>query len=54
VGDPTSVCSREFLVGAELGFATTVTMRPGVLKQYTAIIRRPPGISTDNEFQQHR
>jgi peptidoglycan/xylan/chitin deacetylase (PgdA/CDA1 family) len=55
VGDPTSAGPREFAIAAELGFATAVTTRPGVVfpehrKQMTAL----PRISLNGEYQQLR
>ncbi len=54
-GDPASAGPREFAVAAELGFATAVTTRPGVLlpghgRRMTAL----PRISLNGEYQQLR
>jgi peptidoglycan/xylan/chitin deacetylase (PgdA/CDA1 family) len=52
VGDPTSAGAREFALAAELGFATAVTTRPGVLfpghrDHLTAL----PRVSLNGHFQ---
>ncbi len=54
-GDPTAAGPREFGIAAELGFATAVTTRPGVLfashrQRLTAL----PRISLNGEYQQLR
>jgi peptidoglycan/xylan/chitin deacetylase (PgdA/CDA1 family) len=54
-GDPGSAGPREFAIAAELGFATAVTTRPGVLfradgEHMTAL----PRISLNGEYQQLR
>src|SRR5208282_2219549 len=54
-GDPAAAGPREFGIAAELGFATAVTTRPGVL--FAAHRRRLTGlprISLNGEYQQLR
>ena len=54
-GDPGSAGPREFKVAAELGFATAVTTRPGVLfESHAAHLTALPRISLNGEYQQLR
>jgi peptidoglycan/xylan/chitin deacetylase (PgdA/CDA1 family) len=55
VGDPTSAGPREFAIAKELGFATAVTTRPGVLfPQHKDHLTALPRISLNGEFQRLR
>jgi peptidoglycan/xylan/chitin deacetylase (PgdA/CDA1 family) len=52
VGDPTSAGERDFALVAELGFASGVTTRPGVLKpEHLARMAALPRISVNGLFQ---
>jgi peptidoglycan/xylan/chitin deacetylase (PgdA/CDA1 family) len=54
-GDPGSAGPREFKIAAELGFATAVTTRPGVLfESHAAQLTALPRISLNGEYQQLR
>ncbi len=54
-GDPNSAGPREFRIAAELGFATAVTTRPGVLfPTHAAHLTALPRISLNGEYQQLR
>ena len=55
VGDPTSAGPREFRIAKELGFATAVTTRPGVLfPEHRDHLTALPRISLNGEFQRLR
>jgi len=55
VGDATSAGPREFALAAELGYATAVTTRPGVLfREHRAHLTALPRISLNGEFQRWR
>ena len=55
VGDRTSAGPREFAIAAELGFATAVTTRPGVLfPEHAAHFTALPRISLNGEYQRSR
>ena len=55
VGDRTSAGPREFRIAAEVGFATAVTTRPGVLfPEHAAHLTALPRISLNGEYQQRR
>ena len=55
VGDPTSAGPREFRIAKELGFATAVTTRPGVLfAEHRDHLTALPRISLNGEFQRLR
>jgi peptidoglycan/xylan/chitin deacetylase (PgdA/CDA1 family) len=55
VGDATSAGPREFRLAAELGFATAVTTRPGVLfPEHRNHLTALPRISLNGEFQRLR
>lgn len=55
VGDPTSAGPREFALARELGFATAVTTRPGVLfPEHREHLTALPRISLNGEFQRLR
>jgi peptidoglycan/xylan/chitin deacetylase (PgdA/CDA1 family) len=55
VGDATSAGPREFAIARELGFATAVTTRPGVLfPQHRGHLTALPRISLNGEYQQLR
>jgi peptidoglycan/xylan/chitin deacetylase (PgdA/CDA1 family) len=55
VGDPTSAGPREFAIARELGFATAVTTRPGVLfPEHRDHLTALPRISLNGEFQRLR
>jgi peptidoglycan/xylan/chitin deacetylase (PgdA/CDA1 family) len=54
-GDPGSAGPREFAIAAELGFATAVTTRPGVLfASHAEHLTALPRISLNGEYQQLR
>jgi peptidoglycan/xylan/chitin deacetylase (PgdA/CDA1 family) len=54
-GDPGSAGTREFAIASELGFATAVTTRPGVLvRGHAAHMTALPRISLNGEYQQLR
>jgi peptidoglycan/xylan/chitin deacetylase (PgdA/CDA1 family) len=54
-GDPRSAGPREFAVASELGFATAVTTRPGVLfPEHRDHLMALPRISLNGEYQQPR
>jgi len=54
-GDPDSAGPREFAIASELGFATAVTTRPGVLvRGHAAHMTALPRISLNGEYQQLR
>jgi peptidoglycan/xylan/chitin deacetylase (PgdA/CDA1 family) len=53
IGDRTSAGPREFRTASELGFATAVTTRPGVLfPEHRAHLTALPRISLNGEYQQ--
>jgi peptidoglycan/xylan/chitin deacetylase (PgdA/CDA1 family) len=55
VGDRTSAGPREFALARELGFATAVTTRPGMLfPEHRAHLTALPRISINGEFQSPR
>jgi peptidoglycan/xylan/chitin deacetylase (PgdA/CDA1 family) len=55
VGDPTSAGPREFALAGELGFATAVTTRPGILfPEHSAHLTALPRISVNGDFQRLR
>ena len=55
VGDPTSAGPREFAIAAELGLATAVTTRPGVLfADHRDHLTALPRISVNGDFQRLR
>jgi peptidoglycan/xylan/chitin deacetylase (PgdA/CDA1 family) len=55
VGDPTAAGPRDFRLAAELGFATAVTTRPGVLfPEHRDHLTALPRISLNGEYQQLR
>jgi peptidoglycan/xylan/chitin deacetylase (PgdA/CDA1 family) len=55
VGDRTSAGPREFAIAQELGFATAVTTRPGVLfPEHRDHLTALPRISLNGEYQQPR
>lgn len=55
VGDKTSAGPREFAIARELGFATAVTTRPGVIfPEHRDHLTALPRISLNGEFQQLR
>ena len=55
VGDPTSAGPREFAIAAELGLATAVTTRPGVLfANHRDHLTALPRISVNGDFQRLR
>jgi peptidoglycan/xylan/chitin deacetylase (PgdA/CDA1 family) len=55
VGDRTSAGPRDFRIAAELGFATAVTTRPGVLfPEHRTHLTALPRISLNGEYQQLR
>jgi peptidoglycan/xylan/chitin deacetylase (PgdA/CDA1 family) len=55
VGDPTSAGPRDFKLAAELGFATAVTTRPGVLfPEHREHLTALPRISLNGEYQRLR
>ena len=55
VGDRTSAGPRDFRLAAELGYATAVTTRPGVLfPEHRAHLMALPRISLNGEYQQLR
>ncbi len=55
VGDRTSAGPREFAIAAELGFATAVTTRPGVLfPEHRAHLMALPRLSLNGEYQRLR
>jgi peptidoglycan/xylan/chitin deacetylase (PgdA/CDA1 family) len=55
VGDKTSAGPREFAIARELGFATAVTTRPGVLfAEHREHLTALPRISLNGEYQQPR
>jgi peptidoglycan/xylan/chitin deacetylase (PgdA/CDA1 family) len=55
VGDKTSAGPREFALARELGFATAVTTRPGMLfPEHRAHLTALPRISLNGEFQSPR
>ena len=55
VGDRTSAGPREFRIAAELGYATAVTTRPGVLfPEHRAHLTALPRISLNGEYQRLR
>ena len=55
IGDPTSAGPREFRLAHELGFATAVTTRPGVLyPEHRDHLMALPRISLNGEFQRLR
>jgi peptidoglycan/xylan/chitin deacetylase (PgdA/CDA1 family) len=55
VGDRSAAGPREFKIAAELGFATAVTTRPGVVfPQHVAHLTALPRISLNGEFQRSR
>ena len=55
VGDPTSAGPREFAIAAELGFATAVTTRPGVLfPEHRQHLHALPRLSVNGDFQRLR
>jgi peptidoglycan/xylan/chitin deacetylase (PgdA/CDA1 family) len=55
IGDRTSAGPREFRTAAELGFATAVTTRPGVLfPEHRDHLTALPRISLNGEYQQLR
>jgi peptidoglycan/xylan/chitin deacetylase (PgdA/CDA1 family) len=55
VGDKTSAGPREFRIAADLGFATAVTTRPGVLfPEHVGHMTALPRISLNGEYQQPR
>ena len=55
VGDRTSAGPREFAIARELGFATAVTTRPGVLfAEHSEHLHALPRISLNGEYQQPR
>jgi peptidoglycan/xylan/chitin deacetylase (PgdA/CDA1 family) len=55
VGDPTSAGPREFKIASELGFATAVTTRPGVVfRDHSKHMTALPRISLNGEYQQLR
>ncbi len=52
VGDPTSAGAREFALAAELGFASAVTTRPGMIfPQHRAALHALPRVSLNGEWQ---
>jgi peptidoglycan/xylan/chitin deacetylase (PgdA/CDA1 family) len=55
VGDRTSAGPRDFRIAAQLGFATAVTTRPGVLfPEHRTHLTALPRISLNGEYQQLR
>jgi peptidoglycan/xylan/chitin deacetylase (PgdA/CDA1 family) len=55
VGDPTSAGPREFAIAAELGLATAVTTRPGVIfADHRDHLTALPRISMNGDFQRLR
>jgi len=55
VGDPGSAGPREFAIARELGFATGVTTRPGVLfAEHRGHLAALPRISVNGDFQRFR
>jgi peptidoglycan/xylan/chitin deacetylase (PgdA/CDA1 family) len=55
VGDPTSAGLREFRLAAELGFASAVTTRPGVLfPEHRDHLTALPRVTLNGEFQRLR
>jgi len=55
VGDPGSAGPREFAIARELGFATGVTTRPGVLfSEHRDHLASLPRISVNGDFQRFR
>jgi peptidoglycan/xylan/chitin deacetylase (PgdA/CDA1 family) len=55
IGDVTSAGPRQFAIAAELGFATAVTTRPGVLfPEHRHHLTALPRISLNGEYQQLR
>jgi peptidoglycan/xylan/chitin deacetylase (PgdA/CDA1 family) len=55
VGDRTSAGPREFAIARELGFATAVTTRPGVLfPEHREHLTALPRISLNGEYQKPR
>jgi peptidoglycan/xylan/chitin deacetylase (PgdA/CDA1 family) len=55
VGDATSAGAREFRLASDLGFATAVTTRPGVLyPEHREWLTALPRISLNGEFQRLR
>ena len=52
VGDPTSAGSREFDLARELGFATAVTTRPGMLfPEHAQRLTALPRVSVNGRWQ---
>jgi peptidoglycan/xylan/chitin deacetylase (PgdA/CDA1 family) len=55
IGDPGSAGPREFRLAAELGFATAVTTRPGMLfPEHRDHLTALPRISLNGEYQRLR
>jgi peptidoglycan/xylan/chitin deacetylase (PgdA/CDA1 family) len=52
VGDPTSAAGREFAIARELGFASAVTTRPGmVFAEHAAHATALPRLSVNGRYQ---
>lgn len=52
VGDPTSAGPREFAIAAELGFATAVTTRKGMIfQEHASHLTALPRLSVNGEYQ---